>query len=606
MATYEITAPDGRVFEVDAPAGATESQILDFAKSQIAKMPAVQPEFPSPVEGMSFGERLLAGAGKAFVDIGRGTQQLLSDSPELQAQIDEQARLDKPLMATGAGLTGNILGGAAALAPTFAIPGAGTVVGSTLLGGISGALQPVTSEQNRLTNVATGGLFGGAGQVLGNLAPRALSAVTAPFREGGRARIIGETLQEFAADPAAIRRAATSRVPGVEMTTAEATRDPGLAILQRVAQSQNPAFGSELAAQELRNIASSANVVRDIAQTPRAMAEAVAAREAAAAPFYQQAFNTTVRADEELARLMRRPEIASAFRQAQENAANAGLPVPGNFYQPARRVPQGLSGMREVPEQFGEVSGETLHQIKMALDASLASGPQRGIAGANARAIRSARNDFLSWLEDRIPAYQTARETFAEASRPINQMETGNELIRRMIGSAQEVAGYDPTLVKTEAFATGLRNLDDVVRRATGRSELSADVLTPAQRQSLLDVNDYLSNRQFVQNVAKPPGSNTAQNLAGQNFMRSIAGPLGLPSGFLESQVSRLLSAGFAPRFAPYEQNLQTELAAALLNPQTASGALEAGVPTGASPALLDAYSRALGALSVGAGTAGQ
>jgi hypothetical protein len=594
MTPQEELAALRRLVELEAKARPTFEQ-------RLAAQPAID-----PTADMSVAEKLLAGAGKGFVDVGRGVQQVFGGDQELQALIDEQARLDKPLLATGAGLTGNIIGGAAVLAPTFAIPGAGTVAGSTMLGAIGGGLQPVTSEQNRVTNIATGGLFGATGQALGNLAPRALSAATAPFREGGRARIIAETLREFANDPDAIARAAANRVPGVEMTTAEATRDPGLAILQRVAQSQNPAFGAELAAQELRNIAASANVVRDIAQTPRAMAQAVSAREAAAAPYYEIARNTTVRADEDLARLMRRPEIADAFRQAQQNAANAGTAVPGNFYQPARRVPEGLSGMREVPEQFGEVSGETLHQMKMALDASLSSGPQRGIAGANAIAVRSARDDFLNWIEDRIPAYQTARETFAEGSRPINQMETGNELIRRMIGSAQEVSGYDPTLVKTESFATALRNLDDVVRSATGRNELSADVLTPAQRQSLLDVNDYLSNRQFVQNVAKPPGSNTAQNLAGQNFMRSIAGPLGLPSGFLESQVSRLLSATMSPGFAPYEQNLQRELAAALLTPQTASGALEAGIPSGASPALLEAYTRALGALSVGAGTSGQ
>jgi len=176
-----------------------------------------------------------------------------------------------------------------------------------------------------------------------------------------------------------------------------------------------------------------------------------------------------------------------------------------------------------------------------------------------------------------------------------------------MIGSAQEVSDYDPVLVSTEKFGRALQNLDDVVRSATGRNELSADVLTPAQRQSLLDVNDYLANRQFVQNAGRGSGSNTAQNLAGQNFMRSIAGPLGLPSGFLESQVAENLSAlASLGGIAPYERNLQRELAAALLNPQTASGVLQAGIPSGASPALLEAYTRALGALSVGAGTAGQ
>src|SRR3954467_4142703 len=56
--------------------------------------------------------RFLAGAGKAFSDLGRGAGQLVGAVD--QKDIDESRRLDAPLMATGSGTAGNIIGNIAA------------------------------------------------------------------------------------------------------------------------------------------------------------------------------------------------------------------------------------------------------------------------------------------------------------------------------------------------------------------------------------------------------------------------------------------------------------------------------------------------------------
>lgn len=51
MADYDITSPDGRKFRITAPEGATQEQVLGYAKEQFAKMPkeapAAAPEQPS-------------------------------------------------------------------------------------------------------------------------------------------------------------------------------------------------------------------------------------------------------------------------------------------------------------------------------------------------------------------------------------------------------------------------------------------------------------------------------------------------------------------------------------------------------------------------------
>ncbi len=108
---------------------------------------------------------VLAGAGKAFVDLGRGAGQMLG----LVSNEDVQAsrELDRPLMETGAGKVGNVVGGIAATAPALAIPGANTVAGAGAIGAAYGLLQPATSGKERAINTAVGGATGAGAQYVG-------------------------------------------------------------------------------------------------------------------------------------------------------------------------------------------------------------------------------------------------------------------------------------------------------------------------------------------------------------------------------------------------------------------------------------------------------
>lgn len=164
---YEITAPDGRRFEVTAPEGATEQDVMAYAQKQFSR---VDPDKPlDPTEGMSGTDRFLAGAGKGFVDIGRGVKQMLGMAD--QSEIDEARRLDAPLMKTGSGVAGNVLGTVAAAAPTMFVPGANSVGGAAAVGGVLNALQPTAEGESRLKNAALGAATGGMAQYgLGKIA----------------------------------------------------------------------------------------------------------------------------------------------------------------------------------------------------------------------------------------------------------------------------------------------------------------------------------------------------------------------------------------------------------------------------------------------------
>lgn len=138
-----------------------------------------------PTEGMSGYEKVLAGAGKSVVDMGRGIKQILN-VPGAQEEIDEAAKYDRPLMQTGAGVGGYIGGtlatsvipaglaadaakaaglGRAAMAAN-AIANPATYGAAAASGALQGALQPVETGDSRAGNIALGAAAGGAGNAL--------------------------------------------------------------------------------------------------------------------------------------------------------------------------------------------------------------------------------------------------------------------------------------------------------------------------------------------------------------------------------------------------------------------------------------------------------
>jgi hypothetical protein len=152
----------------------------------------------SPTEGMSNYDLAMAGAGKAVVDLGRGVKQILQ-VPGAQAQIDEAAKYDRPLMKTGAGLVGDIGGNVAmAVLPAgVAAEGAGALGMGRTAAALSGIANPSTlgaaaasgAAQGALAPVETGGsrtlntIVGGALGPLGTVMARGVSAIAAPVAE---------------------------------------------------------------------------------------------------------------------------------------------------------------------------------------------------------------------------------------------------------------------------------------------------------------------------------------------------------------------------------------------------------------------------------------
>lgn len=185
------------------------------------------PEFKErndPTAGMSGLEKLLAGAASGVANVYRGGRQLLAQVADAHGRewardqgmsfepentlsanlaVNDARRLDAPLMATGTGRAGNILGGVAAATPLALVPGANTTMGAILTGGALGSVQPVAEGESRLMNAALGAGGGWAGKLVGDKVASTL--------------IPG-------------RQASASATPGVATATSNVSGNPNVAV----------------------------------------------------------------------------------------------------------------------------------------------------------------------------------------------------------------------------------------------------------------------------------------------------------------------------------------------------------------------------------------
>ncbi len=580
-----VTLPNGTVIQ-GVPEGTNKWTIAEMAiKKRLATPEDFGQQSANPAEGMGGIEKFRAGWGKAVTDMGRGAGQMvgLVDRADVQASRDR----DAPLMATGAGKAGNIAGAVASTLPAAFIPGANTVAGATAIGAGMGLLQPSTSTQETLTNTGLGGAIGG-GSVLAargiSAAYRGGKAILEPLFEGGQNQIARRTMQAFAGGADEAAKAAGNiddyylrqtimgdAVPGVQPTTAELAKNPGIAQLERTVRN-NPEYLTALTNRLQGNKEAILNSVDDIAGTPFRMESAIDLRGRIAKPFYDAARQATVKPDDALVSLLNRPSMAKAWERASSLAREAGETIdPGTIID---------SNSGEIIRS-GSISGNALHYLKMAMD-DLADNPAAtGIAGNEARAIGSTRTQLVNWIAKNIPEYDQGRQAYAALSKPINQMEIGTALRNKL---QPALADYGATSgSRAAAYANALRGGDEFAASTLGRSSATmSDIMKPEQMTRLRAVAEQLGRRASADELGRAVGSNTGQNMVSQNVLRQLLGPLGLPESTIERAAgSTLLRTVMKP--VQYigsigEEGVMKKLAEAALDPQVAQEMLRVGI----------------------------
>lgn len=562
------------------------------ARGQAKREPAPDPSkgggtlsigpFDTKIKTSEGVDRFLSGVGKGMSDLVLGARQMLGNAP--QADVDAVKRRDAPLMDTTAGSVGNVAGKIAVGLPAAFIPGANTLAGAAVIGGAQGLLEPTATGESTLQNVALGAA-GGAGGVL---AGRALAAgyqgakgLVEPFVQGGQQKIAGRVLNRFAADPAALAAAKGGKTAtGASPTLAEATKDPGIAALQRALEQQDPQIAAALASRYAENNAARVGVLQDLAGDQAKRAAAVAARDDAAGEMYRAATQANYTVDSKLAELLQRPVVKQAMQRAEALAKNQGRPfafdvTPSNPF----------SGVGISTNNSRQITGQGLQDLKMALDEML-SDPASGFTGKAGDAVKSLRGQIVDWMEKANPDFKAARQAYAAQSRPINQMDVGERLLEKTTGAIRDMGG-NPRL-QANSFARALNDEQGLVRKATGFKGVNAiaDVLDADQIRALNAVRGELELGANLASAANGAGSQTAKSLASQNLLRQLIGPTGMPQSWAESAMlqTALRPVQFAMQAA--EPKIQNQLLEAFLNPAKAQQLIKAAEVKALDPRL--------------------
>lgn len=459
-------APTARSFDlVNGEQVPTGSPAALAAQSPIARP---DPNSSSPVgsEIAAMFSNALSGTGKAFTDIGRGAGQYLGLVSRQDVQ-DSRER-DAPLMATGAGKVGDIVGNVAAAAPALAIPGANTVVGAGLIGAATGALQPSTSTHETLRNLATGGILGAGGQAVGNmvaagaqriLASRAQNAATQTTVNADRDAVLQAGRQAgYVVPPTEVN-------PSITATALESIS--GKAATKQGAQAVNQKVTNSLVAKDLGLPANQPITLQSLNDV-RSQAGRVYAQ-------VKQAGNIT--AD-------------SAYQADLAAVTNASKGVQSGF--PGAATPAGdkIDALLSSLDQPSFSSAQAIEYTKRLRQQASANFTVASRSGdPEARALANAQIKGADALEDMIgrhlqatgnpqllQAFQDARTTIAKSYQAQAALKGGNVNAQRLAAQLQKGKPMSGGFGLVANFADHFAQATKLPQGGVGVSKLAATV----------------------------------------------------------------------------------------------------------------------------------
>lgn len=484
------------------------------------------------------------------------------------------------------GGAGQVIGGLIAAAPFAMIPGANTVAGGALTGGVVGATQPTQRGESAVLNAGVGTIAGGAIPAAINVTKGARAMVVDPFTEAGRNRMAGGVLKRMAgSDAGAVaQRLATAagETPGFTPSVAQAARNDGVSAFERTMRGINPQAFNDL---DRAQRGALVDALRSVAKTPEEKAAADTLRNEAAQSLYGKAFQSDA-----MRRYLAKTQLDSksmamgggihqaadsVSSQLADDLATPGLrdlatrPMFAQAVQEAKTLAANKGARLADPLQ----SLEGLHYTKLALD-DMANPAAASALGRNANA---ARSDIASTLSDEMsnisPLYGNARKTFTEMSKPINQMEIGQSLYNRFVPALAD-QGNLPFRTNAQSYAAALRNGDELAKAATGFKGATLEgIMTPEQMKLLRGVAKDAESKAAAEAGGRGVGSDTVQKIA----MSNIAAEAGIPNWL--SSIARV-PGGWMKRagdvlYGNADEQVRNNLAHLLTNPSEAAKAME-------------------------------
>lgn len=171
-----------------------------------------------------------------------------------------------------------------------------------------------------------------------------------------------------------------------------------------------------------------------------------------------------------LASMLERPSIQKALSKASELARESG---------------RGFS--------VGEtMSVKDAQNMKMVLDDLIKDPKTFGLGASEVQAIQGTRGKFMEWLASKSPEWNAARAGYAQASKPINEMEVGQELLKALRNTR------DADLpVRASTFQAAVENAPKTIKSGTDRQVANSleEALAPQNMEAVNAVSEAIARQ---------------------------------------------------------------------------------------------------------------
>ena len=572
----QVTSPNGKISvnetrsEASSAGANKQSKFVDYDEDSTVKKDNAQYDvgnsFLDDVGNFGHGIR------KGVVDIGLGMRQRFDESAnalesvfggqginkalgmnnadkilsDTNKVIEDRKNYYAPLSKTWAGMGGDVTGQVLATLPAAFVPGASTIKGSTTIGAAQGFAAPTTGNDNVMKNTAMGAALGGT-------LPALFSLGRNPFTQSGIEKQAMDVLNVYGIKPEHLAGLESKQtLTGARPSMAEQLVDPkaadGASRLQdNLAQLPNQ--GRYFSERNMDNNEARLNTLRDVAGKYGPKARALDARAKAADIEYGEAYKVPFdiqkfpKAQQEAyAKVMAKPAILDAMKLAEKESANLGLKFDPN------------------------TSVESLHITKEMLDAMITKASDHG---QSIRGLTLAKKELLDSMKNISKRYDVARKRFAERSIPINQMEVGEELLKRGTSPTPDI--YDNPQIKVGGLLGALKDEPALIKSATGGygGDSLDNLLTPDQLAKVRAVSEETGRRSAVLGAGHGSGSPTAQRSVGIDL---LMGGEGLVTG---GKIGMVRSAAKYVKGKLIEPRIQTALREMTLSPGKARDIME-------------------------------
>ncbi len=402
------------------------------------------------------------------------------------------------------------------VAGTSLVPGQGVkeTAKSAMIAALSGGAGQAAAESGHPEYSALAALLtpsavrGGASAAQAVAKP--IGAVGNMVLPGGATRLLNQYQNEIVGPNSLPVKTALETapeiVPGSQPTAGEAVAglpegSPIIAHQKQIAQvpgGPSGAFGQRFDEQQ----AARRNSMGNVAQSPQDLSAAITQRSQVASPLYEQARASTNPVDVT-------PVLSKIDLLLEKNPGNPALVTTLN------QIKAGLMENGQPRTSAQEISS-SLDGIKAA------------IANKDNAFIKGNLNEIKDDLTKSIPGYAQAQQTFADMSKPVNQMQIG-QYLQDKLTTAKGAEQYG-------AFAQSLRDALGTIKRSTGEPRYSdlAKIMTHDQMNILNSIQADLARKQDYLSPTQRTNLTGSLNPQGIELPHMLSKPLVLSNYLLK------------------------------------------------------------------------